>query len=290
MSKNNSVILTFDLEFWYNSEFLNEYLPENKSVLKKNIQEEIDSLLPLLKKHKAKATFFVLSEIVNKYPDLINRIYMDGHEIASHGSSHKILTSLSESGFEKELVESINEIKEKTGERPIGFRAPTFSLNNQSKWLIKILKKYKFKYDSSIFPFFNHLYGNPNGRNDLYKISQDNVFSEDRESSIMEMPVCVIGKSIFRIPIPGGFYFRVMPLYLFKLLLDRYTRKFPAVLYFHPHELYNFVPNIKIPFLKKKLKFWGVKKALNKFSKLLESSHLDFISAKDYLNKYHDKN
>lgn len=290
MNKREPVILTFDLEHWYNSEFLKKYLPEDKSRLQVNTRDEINSLLAMLRERKSKATFFVLTDIVVKFPELIKKINREGHEIASHGSSHKILTRISEKDFEEELTESINEIEKIIGKKPIGFRAPTFSLNNQSKWLIEILKKYNFKYDSSIFPFYNHLYGNPKAINKIYKISERDVFNKDDESEIVEFPVCVYGEGAIRFPIPGGFYFRFIPLWLFKFLLAKSLKKTPAVLYFHPHELFNFIPKIKIPAWKKKLKYWGVKQGLNKLSKLLKSSGFEFISAKDYLNKYYDKN
>ena len=41
-----------------------------------------------MKKHHVKATFFVLTENVDKNPNLLRAIAADGHEIASHSNSH----------------------------------------------------------------------------------------------------------------------------------------------------------------------------------------------------------
>ncbi|MCX7642101.1 MAG: polysaccharide deacetylase family protein [Elusimicrobiales bacterium] len=63
---------------------------------KKNIYLTIDDgpssitmeICELLSKYNAKATFFVLGQNVKKYPDMLKRIYSDGHLVASHTYSH----------------------------------------------------------------------------------------------------------------------------------------------------------------------------------------------------------
>lgn len=265
--KKSPIILTFDLEFWYNSEFLKDYIPKNTDGLDDKITESTVPLLKILKRHNVKATFFVLGKVAEKYPRLIRQIFNEGHEIASHGYSHKVLSELKPNEFEEEIKKSVSLLEKINGIKPIGFRAPNFSLNNKTKWALKILERNGFKYDSSIFPFKTPLYGNSKAPLTIYKISKN----------ITEFPLAVYQKGMLRIPIAGGFYFRLIPLNLYKLLLRSVQKKRDAVIYLHPHELYNFIPNLKISWWKKKLKYWGVNNSLNKFEELLKSFKFNSI-------------
>lgn len=263
--------MTFDLEFWYNSEFLKEYIPEDTGNLDDKVIESTAPLLKVLKKHNAKATFFILGKVAEKYPELIRQIAGDGHEIASHGYSHKILGDLKPNEFEEEIQKSVGLIEKITGIKPTGFRAPNFSLNDKTKWALKILERNGFKYDSSIFPLKTPLYGNSKAPLTIYQISKN----------VTEFPPAVYQKGMLRIPIAGGLYFRLIPINLYKLLLRSVQGKRIVVTYFHPHELYNFVPNLKIPLWKKRLKYWGVNSSISKFEKLIKT--FGCVSIQQYL-------
>lgn len=238
-------ILSFDLEFWYNSEFLKKYLPSAEAELPDLVEESLSPLLDLLSRHNVKATFFVLGKLAEKYPHLIKKIADLGHEIASHGYSHKPLWDLNEIEFEKEIELTNQIISQIVGKKPLGFRAPGLSLNNQTRWVLKVLGKYNFKYDSSLSPL------------SISKI----------EGSIKEIP-----------PSFGGIYFRILPLGIYLFLVKHASKNSIPVIYLHPHELYNFVPELEsIPWLKKKLKYWGVKNSFKKFEKLFQIFQFDSI-------------
>lgn len=244
-------ILTFDLEFWYNSGFLNKYLlPEEKNSLTDYIIESIEPILELLKQHGHKATFFVLGKVAEKYPELIKKIFDEGHEIASHGYSHTPLFELNELQLRKD-VELTNAILEKiTNSKPRGFRAPNFSLNKKTLWAGKILENY-FQYDSSGHPL---------------------------KFSSLQIPIQKISPSL------GGIYFRALPLKLYFLAVKTFSKYKIPVIYFHPYELFESAPKINsAPWLKKKIKYIGTKSAWKKFEKLMEK--YQFISIKQYLNE-----
>lgn len=245
-------ILTFDLEFWYNSQFLKKYLPKQKSYFEDYIEESIRPILDLLSQYNQKATFFVLGQVAEKYPSTIKRIFALGHEIASHGYSHKPLTELRPKEFEEEITKTNQIIKKIIGQRPIGFRAPNFSLNHKTKWALKILAKYNFQYDSSISPWSISRISNP---------------------LIVEIS-----------PSWGGIYFRIIPLKLY-LTLVKYTSKTKLpIFYFHPYELFSSAPRIEsAPWPKRKIKYARTKNALAKFEELLKK--INFISIEKYLNE-----
>jgi len=132
----NKIIFTVDLEFWYNSEFLKNGLKKNCLAQNDFITESVGPLLKLLKKYKIKATFFVLGEVAEKYPDLIYKISKEDHEIASHGYSHKTLKKLGRKQFEEQIVKSKKLIEKIIHHRLLEFRAPnSISQINRANFL-----------------------------------------------------------------------------------------------------------------------------------------------------------
>jgi len=243
------LILTFDLDFWYSGEFFKKYLPQDKNTLEDFVEEPILPLLDLLEKYNQKATFFVLGQIAEKYPQLIKRISEAGHEIASHGYSHTILEELGPDKFEKEIIKTNQIIEKIINKKPIGFRAPNFSLNQKTNWAFETLKKHNFLYDSSFHPLKIKKINNP--------------------SSIKELPSSL-----------GGYYFRALPLFLYLRLI----KGTPSMIYLHPYELFASSPRLEsAPWLRKKIKYLGIKKSFKKFEKLLKK--FNFISIEQYLNE-----
>ncbi|WP_054973112.1 polysaccharide deacetylase family protein [Paenibacillus sp. A3] len=81
-------------------------------------------ILDILKKHKAKATFFVVGYQAEKHPDVLSRIVKEGHALGNHTWSHKDLTKLSGQQIENELVKLNKVIQNATGEFPKYVRTP----------------------------------------------------------------------------------------------------------------------------------------------------------------------
>src|SRR5688500_15585016 len=68
------------------------------------VERNTDRILLMLADNRAKATFFVLGWIAERYPQLIRRIVESGHEIASHGFSHERASDLSEDDFFSDIA------------------------------------------------------------------------------------------------------------------------------------------------------------------------------------------
>ena len=259
--------LSIDLEYWWCSEFLKKYLPEDKNELDDLIFDSLYPLLELLDRHNTKATFFVLGMVAEKYPQLIEEIYKKGHEIASHAYSHTTLYELGKEKFEEEIRKSLDIIGKYN---PIGFRAPSFSINNSTKWAFEVLEKYGFRYDSSIFPVKTMLYGVPNASLCIYKPSKDDVAKHDPNGQIIEFPLTVfrcLGKNI---PIAGGFYLRVLPLRFLRFGINRVNRDRPAIIYIHPWETHSQTIRLKMPLFPRFVTYYGIDSALKKLEALLK--------------------
>jgi peptidoglycan-N-acetylglucosamine deacetylase len=271
--------LSIDLENWYSNEFLLKYLPDDS--LDTQVAEATDGLLKLMNKYDIKATFFILGNVAEKYPELVKQIHESGHEIGSHAYSHTTLPKLGQEEFEKELELSTHLIKSLIKEQPIGFRAPSFSINQSTSWAFTSLEKYGYKYDSSIFPINAMLYGVPKAPLIPYRPSIKDITQNDPDGKIIEFPLSVI-KSIINLPVSGGFYLRVLPAWFLDYSIHRINKDRPAILYIHPWETYSKTPRLKVPFHVQVEAYFGINTSLMKLDNLLEKHK--FTTIRDVLN------
>ena len=95
-----------------------------------------------------KITFFVTGILARKSPELIKKIFSDGHEIGCHYNFHDNINLTNREDFAENLDAAIESIKEITGEKPLGFRAPNFAIDKDNLWAYEELAK-RFQYDSS---------------------------------------------------------------------------------------------------------------------------------------------
>ncbi len=91
---------------------------------------DIYEMLSILKNEDVKATFFVVGDWCEKYPEALRAIYEAGHEIGSHSDSHPDMTKLSKEDIIEELRGCAEKIEGVTGEKTVLFRAPSGAYNN----------------------------------------------------------------------------------------------------------------------------------------------------------------
>ena len=86
--------------------------------------EGTPAVLQVLSKHQAKATFFMIGKQAEKYPDLVRRVHLEGHEIGNHGYLHSYSLYRNVSKAMKDIEETQNLIYRLTGRRPALYRPP----------------------------------------------------------------------------------------------------------------------------------------------------------------------
>jgi len=91
-------------------------------------------LLRLFHERDARGTFFILGSVAEKHPGLIRRILDSGHEIASHGSGHRMVTRMTPREFREDIRKSRRILEDITGKAVLGYRAPTFSIVKRTEW------------------------------------------------------------------------------------------------------------------------------------------------------------
>lgn len=272
-------LLGIDFEEWYHPELIQKNIDIKKKVPK--IVKGIDKILDWLRKNETNATFFLVGEILDENPELLDKIILEGHEIAFHSMHHKKLDLQNKEEFTHDLLEfqRLSENKSK------GFRAPTFSLNNSSSWIIDVLSKHNYQYDSSIVPAKTQLYGMPNAETKPYKITKNNLENNSEDGKIMEFPLLttkILGK---KIPAGGGFYLRTLPMkFLENAINHNVSRNIPSTFYIHSWELTpEFMPKLNLPWKDKFITYHNLNNALPKIDNLIKK--FKFTSFEKYISK-----
>ncbi|MEU6229158.1 polysaccharide deacetylase family protein [Streptomyces sp. NPDC047042] len=89
-----------------------------------NPGEPVLRLLDLLKEYKAPSTFFLEGRRIHKFPDVVRRIAVDGHEIGNHTWTHPVLKDVSDARIRVELERTERAITDLTGSKPTLMRPP----------------------------------------------------------------------------------------------------------------------------------------------------------------------
>lgn len=279
--------LSIDLEDWYHPEFI-----RNKVGIysKPQINESIKPILELLERYNTKATFFIVGKIASKNPNLIKEIHQKGHEIAFHGMNHTPLWELNYEDFNQELKQFNKIIYQifKENIKICGYRSPTASMNYTTNYALKCLIKNGYKYDSSIIPLrlFNH--GIKSDQLGIYKPNLLNPYIKDSTTNLVEFPLTVFEVYNFKVPLLGGFFFRIIPYFFYRLLLNKINQLHrPFIVYIHPWELFSKSYRVKnIGPLKYFITYFGINNAQNKLKRLLKD--FNFLPLKDVLKDYID--
>ena len=244
------------------------------------ILESCKTLLELFKKYSVRATFFTLGYVADRHPELIEEIVKQGHEIASHGYFHLEVKKIGQEKFEEDLVRSLNTLKKLSGENLLGYRAPRFSIDENSFWAFPILKKY-LKYDSSIFPVNYTEYGISNAPTKIYQISDSNPLEEDNSSNFWEVPLATLHvPGLGNFPVAGGFYLRFLPISIIKYGINKINKSgLGATCYIHPHDLDPQKPKlVGYPWHV----YWNLRGSAKKLESLLKN--FKFHSVRDELS------
>jgi len=253
-------VLSVDVENWYNRKlFINQHEKLKNISQYDQIKKSMDYTLNIFKKYKKTTTFFVLGEVAEKYPEIIEKISDDGHEIGLHGYSHIDLKNLTISQFKNDLKKSVNIIYRIIKEKPKGFRAPNFSLKKNHGWVLKTLARNNFLYDSSIFPSNVHFVHSYRAKPYIYFPSFHCPFLEDtNQSKIIEFPLLTRKILFWRLPIAGGFYLRIFGSNLLINSIKIMNKQgYPAMCYIHPWEIYGF-PKIELSIFKKIFGYYNI--------------------------------
>jgi len=226
-----------------------------------------------------RATFFVLGWLAEKLPNLVREIQSRGHEVASHGYNHKLCTKESHEGLSSDLLKSKKLLEDITGRQIYGYRAPSFSIDNDS---FKIIEDCGYTYDSSFNSFGMHgRYGHVN-LSSRKKAGIAYTISD----TLYEIPISnlVIGKII--LPWGGGGYFRLVPYPAFRYgVRSILTHDGAYMFYMHPWEIDPGQPRVKQAAMFYKFRHYiNIERAEKKLKRLIKDlDHCSFVNCNRYI-------
>ncbi len=143
--------LTIDVEEWFHD----DWRPDRGvdwDRLPSTVEAEVGRVLELLAAGDVRATFFVVGDVARRHPELIRRIAAAGHELASHGDTHRKVASQSRAEFAEDVRRSAGELESRAGTRVRGYRAPYFITAASELWAVDVLAELGFAYDASYVP------------------------------------------------------------------------------------------------------------------------------------------
>ncbi len=194
------------------------------------VEGNTEKLLGLLDQRGVHATFFILGWVAERYPSLVRRIASAGHEVASHGYAHELITAQTPIAFREDIRKAKGIIESILQQPVLGYRAPSFSITKDTMWAIQILIEEGYAYDSSIFPVVHDRYGVPSANPQLHQLSTP-------AGLLWEVPPSTVKCLGVRLPVAGGGYFRLYPYVVLRALLRKLEGEgSPLVMYMHPWE------------------------------------------------------
>jgi len=272
-------LLTFDIEGFVESSHDSMHVPE-KYVSEQLEAEEIEintlEILSVLAESNQKATFFILGRIARDMPRLVKQIADDGHEIGCHSFHHRRLFQFQEREVRQFLSDAKRYLEDSSGKPVIGFRAPDFSIGKQNLWVFDVLRDLSFRYDSSVVSTSLHdVYGIPGFPSAPFVLP----------NGLIEIPISTVKVFGLGLPVGGGGYLRLYPLFLTEFLLTLTNRKgIPGVVYLHPFEMAKRVRRIdEMSRLRRFRTYVGLPSAKRKLMELIERYH--FIPMNDYVQE-----
>jgi polysaccharide deacetylase family protein (PEP-CTERM system associated) len=229
--------LTVDVEDYFQVSAFENHIPRSEwERLPCRIEANVERILDLFDERATKATFFTLGWIAKRYPGLVRRISDAGHEVASHGSSHRRASDQTPDDFLADIGDAKVLLEDLTGQPVRGYRAPSFSVGPANAWAFDAIAQAGYRYSSSVYPIRHDHYGAPTSPR----------FAHEIVPGLLELPVATVRMFNMNLPAGGGGYFRLLPYAVSRWSLQRIQQvdAQPAMFYFHPWEIDPAQPRI----------------------------------------------
>jgi polysaccharide deacetylase family protein (PEP-CTERM system associated) len=277
------IILSFDVEEHFRIEAAAGLHPD--AGLKAHYRERLDAstgwLLDLLSEAQARVTFFVVGQIALHNPALIRRIAREGHEVASHSWDHRRVHHFTAASFREDVRRSKEALEDVTGEPVVGYRAPTFSIQRETGWALDVLAELGMAYDSSIYPVRHDRYGVP-------AAPRGPFLARGERRSLLELPPATLRLCGMNLPMGGGGYFRLFPLFFTRHAIEQTARDCEpsvATLYFHPWEFDPEQRRLPLGWLSRLRTYVGIHRSQRRMAALLRQYR--FCRAVDVAKQMH---
>lgn len=284
-----SILITIDVEDWFQVENFKPWIPfsswpDRELRVEQNVHSLLDifdSITAHTSTNPVRATFFILGWIADRLPHMVREIIKRGHEVASHGLDHDLPTKLPGKVLLNDLTGSRKCLEDIIGAPVLGYRAPSFSIDDT---ILDLIQEAGYLYDSSYNSFSLHgRYGkihlNGGGQTPWAVRIADGFY---------EIPVSNV--TLFRkvLPLGGGGYFRLFPTPLFNAGVRRVLNANSVfVFYMHPWEVDPEQPRVSAASRKYRFRHYvNIHKTRDRLTGLIQRfSHAAFLTCADALSR-----
>ena len=230
--------MTIDVEDYFQVSAFAPYIKRTEWNSKEcRVERNVNIILEMLDQHNAKATFFTLGWVAERYPQLVRQIVSQGHELASHGYGHERASDQTPESFFSDINLAKILLEDLSGSEVCGYRAPSFSIGDGNLWAYDSLESAGYRYSSSVYPIAHDHYGMPNSPRFAYRV----------RPGLIEIPITTVRLLGRNFPSSGGGYFRLLPYTLSRRMIHRVNTKdhAPGIFYFHPWEIDTEQPRVE---------------------------------------------
>jgi polysaccharide deacetylase family protein (PEP-CTERM system associated) len=267
--------LTIDLEDYYHVSAFQELMPaETWSSQQSRVDRNTDLLLDWLDEAGCKATFFTLGWVAEQQPNIVRKVANRGHEIACHSLRHRTVYKMTPEEFHSDTRQAKQLLEDVSSTPVLGYRAPSFSITQDSLWALTVLAELGFTYDSSIFPVRHANYGIPQALRLPHRVPTP-------AGSIVEFPMTTLEFGGRRSPFAGGAYLRFLP-YWYTRWGIRYLNdheQHPVCVYLHPWEIDPDQPSMPGSFTSRMRHYLGLRSTPAKFRNLIRDFEFSPLGA-----------
>ena len=244
---SSKVALSIDVEDWFHGPHITgsdfSFYPDVESFMKTwdkpydHITRPTALIIALLKEYNIRCTFFIVADVLEYYPGLVESIIDAGHEIGCHSLHHKMSLHtktkkafISKDEFEQDTGKSKEKLESVYGKNIIGYRAPGAYIGD---WMFESLIKLGFKYDSSVTA--NSLYNKTDFNTS--KISSVPYWIVKNNSKLLEIPWPYFKIGPVRFPTGGGPFLRLFPSWYSIKGIRESLKRGDSVYYWHPYDV-----------------------------------------------------
>ena len=224
--------MSVDVEDYFQvSAFANRVSRDDWDSFDCRVERNTDRVLAMFADHGARATFFTLGWVAERYPALVRRIVEQGHELASHGHAHFRVYEQTPEAFRSDVRRTKALLEDVGGVAVNGYRAASFSIGGRTPWAFEVLAEEGHTYSSSVYPIRHDHYGVPDAPRFTYR--------PDDGCALREIPITTVTAFGRNLPSGGGGYFRLLPYAFSRWAIRRVNRNDArsTIFYFHPWEI-----------------------------------------------------
>ena len=186
-------------------------------------------LLDLFSEEQKLVTCFFLGWVAERFPHLVREAAKRGHEIASHGYSHRLVYKMDRREFGNDVRHARLLLEDIIGSPVIGYRAPGFSVTETTPWFFEEVSNGGYLYDSSIFPARRGHGGDRNGELEPHRL---------QFGRLIEFPISQSQIGPIRLCFFGGGYLRLFPYGVIRRMAKRQMDDGRSLIfYIHPREI-----------------------------------------------------